>query len=133
LRSKKNNPTTAKHLERGAEGEDDAVRALKKARYKILERNFRTPAGEIDVVARHRKFLVFVEVRTRSSIEFGLPQETIQAKKRKRLATAALWYLQKNRLGDAECRFDVVAVVKENENAKPQIEIIKDAFRPEQR
>ena len=64
-------------LKHGAEGEERAARALKKARYRIVERNFRTPAGEIDIVAHDGKCLVFVEVKTRSSIEFGLPQEAV--------------------------------------------------------
>lgn len=124
---------TAINIERGAEGEERAVRALKKSRYKIVERNFRTPAGEIDIVARDGKCLVFVEVRTRSSVEFGLPQETILARKRKRLCNAARWYIQKNRIEDVECRFDVVAVMMEDENSSPKVEVIKDAFRPEKR
>jgi putative endonuclease len=124
---------TAINIERGAEGEERAVRALKKSRYKIVKRNFRTPAGEIDIVARDGKCLVFVEVRTRSSVEFGLPQETILARKRKRLCNAARWYMQKNRIEDGECRFDVVAVTLVEEKSSPQVEVIKDAFRPEKR
>ncbi|MBI5115517.1 YraN family protein [Candidatus Poribacteria bacterium] len=120
----------ANNIERGAEGEDTATRALLKSRYRILERNFRTPAGEIDIVALDGKCLVFVEVRTRGSIEYGLPQETIVARKRKRLCNAARWYLQKNRANESECRFDVVAVVMDDEE-DPIIEIIKDAFRPD--
>lgn len=120
-----------KHIERGIEGEDQAVRALKKERYKIVERNFRTPAGEIDIVARDGECLVFVEVRTRGSIEYGLPQETILGRKQKKLCTAARWYLQKKKLSEDGCRFDVVAVIMADEERKPHIEVIKDAFRPE--
>ncbi len=120
----------AENIERGAKGEDWATRALMKLRYKIVERNFRTPAGEIDIVAQDGKCLVFIEVRTRSSIEYGLPQETVVARKRKRLCNAARWYLQKNRANESECRFDVVAVVTDDEE-EPKIEIIRDAFRPE--
>lgn len=119
-----------KHIERGIEGEKHAVRALKKQRYKIIERNFRTPAGEIDIVARDGDCLVFVEVRTRGSVEFGLPQETIRAAKRKKLCTAARWYLQKRKVGDDDCRFDVVAVLMTDDEGDPEIEVIKDAFRP---
>jgi putative endonuclease len=122
---------TASTIDRGTEGENHAVRALKKSRYKIIERNFRTPAGEIDIVARDGKCLVFVEVRTRGSVEFGLPQETVVARKRKRLSKAARWYLQKNRIDDVECRFDVVAVLMKDEERNPRVEVIKDAFRPE--
>jgi len=120
-----------KNIERGIEGEDHAVRALKRKRYRIVERNFRTPAGEIDIVARDGKCLVFVEVRTRASVEFGLPQETVGSGKRKKLCKAARWYLQKKRIDDVDCRFDVVAVLMEDGSRKPRIEVIKDAFRPE--
>lgn len=122
---------TPKHIERGIEGEEHAVRALKKRRYKIIERNFRTPAGEIDIVARDGKCLVFVEVRTRGSIEFGLPQETIVAKKRKKICNAARWYMQKMRVGEESCRFDVVAVIVPDDRSGPQVEVIEDAFRPD--
>ncbi len=122
---------TARHIERGIEGENSAVRALKESRYKIIERNFRTPAGEIDIVARDGKCLVFVEVRARGSIEFGFPQETVVEKKRKKLCTAARWYLQKNRIDPDDCRFDVVAVLMEDERDDPRVEVIKDAFRPD--
>lgn len=122
---------TPTNIERGIEGEKHAARALKKKRYKIIDRNFRTPAGEIDIVARDGKCLVFVEVRTRASVDFGLPQETVVASKRKKLCNAARWYLQKKHIDEVDCRFDVVAVIMDDESVKPQIEVIKDAFRPE--
>ena len=121
----------AGNIRRGMEGEERAVHALKKKRYKIIERNFRTPAGEIDIVARDGECLVFVEVRTRGSIDFGTPQETVAAKKRKKLCNAARWYLQKKRIDDTECRFDVVGIVMKDEGDDCRIEVIKDAFRPE--
>ena len=122
---------TAKHIERGIEGEDIAVSALEKSRYKIVERNYRTRAGEIDIVAREGECLVFVEVRTRASIEYGWPQETVIARKQKKLCKAARWYLQKNRIEDVPCRFDVVAIVTNEALDEPQVEVIKNAFRPE--
>lgn len=132
FRSKKNKEREpATHLESGAQGEEYAARLLKKARYKIIERNFRTPIGEIDIVARDGECLVFVEVRTRSSVVYGLPEETIDARKKERLHKAARWYLQKHRLGEIPCRFDVVAVVRTDEDTEPDAKIIKDAFRPE--
>lgn len=122
---------TAKNIERGIEGEDLAVSTLEKSRYKIVERNYRTRAGEIDIVAREGECLVFVEVRTRASIEYGWPQETVIARKQKKLCKAARWYLQKNRIEDTPCRFDVVAIVTNEALDEPQVEVIKDAFRPE--
>lgn len=121
----------AKNIERGIQGEDIAVSALKKSRYKIIERNYRTRAGEIDIVAQEGKCLVFVEVRTRASVEYGFPQETVVARKQKKLCRAARWYLQKNRIEDIPCRFDVVAIVTDDALNEPQVEIIKNAFRPQ--
>jgi len=122
---------TAKNIERGIEGEDLAVSVLEKLRYKIVQRNYRTRAGEIDIVAREGECLVFVEVRTRASIEYGWPQETVIARKQKKLCKAARWYLQKNRIDDVPCRFDVVAIVMNEASGEPQVEVIKSAFRPE--
>jgi putative endonuclease len=127
---KRNDRLAPEHIERGVEGEELAVRVLKKKRYKIIERNFRTPAGEIDIVARDGKCLVFVEVRTRGSIEFGLPHETVVAGKQKKLCTAARWYLQKKKMDNDDCRFDVVGIVMKDSQSPPQVEVIKDAFRP---
>jgi putative endonuclease len=121
------------NIERGMKGEEIAVRVLKKSRYKILERNFRTPVGEIDIIAREKKCLVFVEVRTRSSVEFGLPQETVVARKRDKLCKAARWYLQKEGGESGDCRFDIVAVLIDEDASNHTVEIIKDAFRPEKR
>lgn len=121
----------AKNIERGIQGEDIAVSALKKSRYKIIERNYRTRAGEIDIVAQEGKCIVFVEVRTRASVEYGFPQETVVARKQKKLCRAARWYLQKNRIEDIPCRFDVVAIVTDDALNEPQVEIIKNAFRPQ--
>lgn len=132
FKKKKNKALTGTARDRGVTGEDYAVCALQKSKYEIIERNFRTPAGEIDIVARDRDCLVFVEVRTRSSVEFGLPQETVVARKRDRLCRAARWYLQKNKRDDAVCRFDVVAIVV-NDAESPRVEVIKDAFRPEKK
>ncbi|GAB4331771.1 MAG: YraN family protein [Candidatus Abyssubacteria bacterium] len=115
--------------DRGARGEEHAVRALKKQRYRILDRNFRTPVGEIDIIAQEGPCLVFVEVRTRASIHYGLPQETVIERKQRRLSKAAKWYLQRNRLDNSQCRFDVVAIVMDN-GEHPHIEVIRDAFRP---
>ena len=121
----------ADSIERGIAGEEYAARALEKSKYRIIERNYRTRVGEIDIVARDGACLVFVEVRARGSVEFGLPQEPVVARERKKLCNAAKWYLQRNRIDDAVCRFDVVAVIMKDDCQEPSVEIIKDAFRPE--
>ena len=110
----------------GDHGEDLAAAALKKQGYKILERNYVTPIGEIDLIARQGKVLVVVEVKTRRSSSFGAPQEAINAAKQAKLRRLADYYLKAKRLTDTPVRFDVVAVTLADN--VPQVEIIANAF-----
>ena len=110
----------------GDAGEDLAAAALKKQGYKILERNYVTHLGEIDLIARHREFVVFVEVKTRTSHRFGGPREAISATKQARLRKLADYYLKQKRLHSAPVRFDVVGVTLAD--GGPQVEIIQEAF-----
>ena len=110
----------------GDAGEDLAAAALKKQGYKILERNYVTHLGEIDLIARHRGALVFIEVKTRKSLRFGAPQDAVTPAKQARLQKLADYYLQRQRLGEVEVRFDVVGITIKAE--QPEIEIIQDAF-----
>ena len=110
----------------GAHGEDLAAAALKQQGYKILERNYVTPLGEIDLIARQGKTLVIVEVKTRTGSRFGDPQEAVHRGKQAKLRRLADYYLKAKRLTDAPVRFDVVAVTLAGE--EPQVEIIQNAF-----
>ena len=110
----------------GDRGEDMAAAHLKKQGYKILERNYRTPIGEIDLVARHQGALVFIEVKTRRSRRFGSPQEAVHPAKQERLRHLAEYYLQQQGLGEVMVRFDVVGILWEQ--GKPVIEVIPGAF-----
>ena len=110
----------------GDTGEDLAARILKKQGYKILERNYTTPLGEIDLIARHRGELVFIEVKTRSSDKFADPKDAVTPAKQARLERLADYYLQRKRLGEVEFRFDVVGIIMAGD--VPQVEIIQDAF-----
>jgi len=110
----------------GDAGEDLAAKVLKKQGYKILERNYVTPIGEIDIIARHQGDLVFIEVKTRRSNKFAEPRDAVNPAKQARLQRLADYYLQRKRLGEVEMRFDVVGIIM-NEG-KPQVEIIQDAF-----
>lgn len=110
----------------GKEGEQIAAAYLKKKGYRICETNFRCPLGEIDIVAWEKDELVFIEVKTRKSNQLGYPEEAVGAGKQKKLSHLALWYLKKNKLADADVRFDVIAITllpEENE-----IKLIKNAF-----
>ena len=110
----------------GDHGEDLAAAALKEQGYKILGRNYVTPLGEIDLIARQGKTLVIIEVKTRKSTRFGSPQEAVSLTKQKRLRRLAEYYVKDKRLAGAPVRFDVVAVSLAE--AGPQVEIIPNAF-----
>jgi putative endonuclease len=110
----------------GDQGEDLAAAALKKQGYKILERNYVTPLGEIDLIAKEGKVLVVVEVKTRKTTRFGSPQESVSLTKQQRLRRLADYYLKAKRLTGSPVRFDVVAVTL-NEDG-PRMEVIKNAF-----
>jgi putative endonuclease len=94
----------------GARGEDLAVAYLERAGLTIVERNFRCRAGEIDVVARDGEELIFVEVRTRRSTAFGSPEESITARKQRKMAECAYSYLAERGSHLGPWRIDVIAI-----------------------
>lgn len=117
----------ARHLALGESGEDLACAALERRGYAVLERRYRTRAGEIDVVALDGAVLVFVEVKTRRSVRFGHPAEAVTPAKRRRLAQMAADYLARRRPRCSACRFDVIAVTI-GADGPPVIEVIPGAF-----
>ena len=110
----------------GKEGEKIAAAYLKKNGYEIIEINFRCPIGEIDIVAKEKNDLVFVEVKTRKSIELGYPEQAVGMRKQKKMSQLALWYMQKRKIADTNARFDVVAITLIPE--KNEVKLIKNAF-----
>jgi len=117
----------AGHIRLGREGEASAARHLRKSGYKILRRNFRAPhGGEVDIVCRHGNELVFVEVKTRASEDFGRPFGAVDAKKRRLIIRGAMHWLRLLEMPDITFRFDVVEVVAFPE---PEIRIIENAFQ----
>jgi putative endonuclease len=111
----------------GRWGEECACNFLRGRGFEILERNFRTPLGEIDLIVRQGRILAFVEVKTRRSLAFGAPQDAVTARKQRQIIRAAQWYLSSARWPSLQPRFDVVAVLAAG--AQPTIEHIVDAFR----
>ena len=111
----------------GKLGEDLACEELQRRGYRIVDRRFRTRCGELDIIARDGNVIVFVEVKARTDGNFGDPSESITWRKRRRLAQMAASYLSRKQLGEAPCRFDVVAVV-EGPDAARTIELIQGAF-----
>jgi len=110
----------------GAQSESLAARLLKQRGYTILETNYRTPLGEIDIIARDRDTIVFVEVKARRSLGFGGPKWAVTPKKQRKISMVALYYLKTTRQSHAKARFDVVAIRSLAE--PPQVEIIRNAF-----
>lgn len=94
----------------GDQGEALAKKFFKKLGYKILEQNFRTRLGEIDLIARDKNTLVFIEVKTRTSSAFGWPEEAVTATKKRHLATAVNIYLQQKKLFDQPFRCDILSI-----------------------
>jgi putative endonuclease len=117
---------SATRYEKGRIGEDLAADFLEKQGLEILTRNFRCPIGEIDLVGRDGRTLVFVEVKSRSGAGYGLPQESVSWTKQKRLTRLAQWYLKQNRYDRQPARFDVIAITWKA--GEPQIRWIPNAF-----
>jgi putative endonuclease len=115
---------TSKSL--GKRGEEAALDYLKKKGYEIVDTNFRYDRAEIDVIARYRDVLVFVEVKTRRADTLGEPEDAVTFRKREQIRKAAQGYLFKHHLDDEECRFDVLAI--EYKLGTPTIRHTEDAF-----
>jgi putative endonuclease len=117
---------TKERLSLGRMGEDVAAKILKEAGYRIIERNYRCRGGEVDIVALDGKTVVFVEVKTRSSEEYGPPQLAVDGRKQRQLTRAAMTYLKEKRLLTWSARFDVVGIVVRGKSH--EVEHIKNAF-----
>ena len=112
-------------VELGQKGERLAVGYLKKKGYSIIQKNFRTPLGEIDIIAKDKETLVFIEVKTRESLQYGQPFESVTGLKRRKIANVALLYLKKlDKIPD--CRFDIISIYHKQGIA--EVDLIKDAF-----
>ena len=115
----------AEHNELGKLGEEMAVAFLQKNGYTILETNWIFQKAEIDIIAKKENILAIVEVKTRSSIDFGLPQDFVKPKKIQLLVKAVNEFVVRNNL-DLNVRFDIIAIHKENGRYK--MEHLEDAF-----
>ena len=111
----------------GKEGEDQAVKHLEKAGYKILRRNWKAGELELDIIAENKDFIVFVEVKTRSEDFLEDPRAAITREKQRTMVYAADSYIKWNYI-DKESRFDVITVIKKGDSF--QIDHIENAFYP---
>ena len=112
--------------ELGRGGEDVAERFYKKLGFRVLERNFRCKAGEIDLVARRGSVIVFCEVKTRRTDAFGDPAEAVRYAKQARLKRLAAMWLAQRRPGSIDIRFDVLSVIVRR--GRTYVRHIPDAF-----
>jgi putative endonuclease len=110
----------------GQSSEQLAAEFLRRMGYRILATNFRSKLGEIDIIARDDKTLVFVEVKARASSRFGSPKAAVTPAKQRKISMAALDYLKRCGLTGASARFDVVAI--DTAGGKTEIEVVKNAF-----
>jgi len=112
----------------GRQGEEAAAQYLEKKGYKILCRNYRCQLGEIDLVTLDGDILVFVEVRSRSGDIYGLAQESVTSRKQNKLRKLAWHYLKALGKTSSACRFDVVAILFDDESKVRRLEHIENAF-----
>ena len=121
------NPTAKMAL--GERGEKFAARYLRRQGYKILVRRFKGRGGEIDLVCRHKDWLVFVEVKTRKSEHYGSPSESVKSEKQRHASKTALEYLRLLDNPQVHWRFDIVEVILQDGARKPDdIRLIQNAF-----
>jgi len=114
-------------LRLGRAAEDLAACFLRNNGYKIIRRNYRSPFGEIDIIASDKAGLAFVEVKSRRC---GIPAEAVSARNRRHICLAAVIYLKANNLLNKKARFDVVSV--KFSQGRPKIDLIKNAFELEE-
>lgn len=115
----------AQHNELGKKGEQLAVDFLLENGYEIVERNFRFDKAEVDVIAKKKEVLAIVEVKTRSTVDFGNPQDFLKPKQIQRIVKAVDEYVTVNKL-DVEVRFDIIAIIKNGKQF--DIEHLENAF-----
>ncbi len=111
----------------GILGEKLAKDFLKRRGYRIKETNYRCPEGEIDIIAKHKDFLVFIEVRTKKSLDFGGPEESITPAKKERMRASAFHYRQTHSSLPELWRIDVVALELNQRGELSRVELIENA------
>ncbi len=117
----------AGHNELGRKGEEAAVAFLKKKEYRIVERNWYFSGYEIDIISEDEEFIVFIEVKTRTSSEWGNPGDAVDERRMRRMIRAASHYLKIKRI-DKPARFDIITVLGNERHF--ELEHIEDAFLP---
>jgi putative endonuclease len=117
---------TRERLELGRLGERLALQKIKRLGYKCIEKNYRCPLGEIDLIAKDGECLVFIEIKTRKGQSTGYAKEAVDQRKIRQISKVALAYMKYNNCCDTKSRFDVIAVNIMGD--REEIEVITDAF-----
>ena len=117
---------TNNKLKLGSQGEDIAAKYLQSQGYKILQRNFRSRYGEIDIICRWEQTVIFVEVKTRTNTDFGSPEESITKTKQQHIHKVALIYLETYPYSFQEIRFDVIGILMDG--SEPKLNHLEAAF-----
>lgn len=113
------------NIKKGSLGEDIAVNYLKSKGYEILDRNYRTSIGEIDIIAIREDILVFVEVKSRTNFNYGYPYEFVNWKKQEKIIKSSYIYMKYKNLYKYQIRYDIIQVYLQKE---PKIHHIENAF-----
>ncbi len=117
------------NIKLGQQAELLASSFLKKKGFKIIQKNYRSSIGEIDIIAKEKDTLVFVEVKARTNTHYGLPKEAVTYKKQQQIIRTAMWYLNEKHIHThSKIRFDVISILIDKQ---PKIEHIKAAFQVE--
>jgi len=114
------------NISSGKISEEQASKFLESQGYRILFRNYKAQGSEIDIIAREKDTICFIEVKSRRSERFGSPQEAVTLAKQQKIARAASMFLQENDLQNKSCRFDVVAIIRQD--GKEKFSLFRDAF-----
>lgn len=110
----------------GSFGEERAVNFLTRIGFSILRKNYRTPSGEIDIIAQDGDTIVFVEVKTRRSLTFGRPEESVDECKRQQIKKVAQQFISQYQLFHFNCRFDIITIYDEGKSV--DLKYMRSAF-----
>lgn len=118
--------STVNKFAMGLRGQKESENFLRKSGYKILEQNYRSRTGEIDIIAQRGTYIMFIEVKSRTNFNFGLPRESVSGAKQKKIISTAMHYIAANNLENQDFRFDVIEVF--NQGGHTYINHIENAF-----
>lgn len=117
----------SERIDTGKQGELIALKYLKKNGYSILDTNYRTRYGEVDIIGKRKDCLVFFEVRTKRNLSFGYPEESISTKKASHLRAAAYYYIRSHQKLPESWRIDLIAIELDDKMKAKRIEVIESA------